>query len=214
MPTSAGKNRIVLVLGRKGSGKSTALAHLVADRRKERKVPVIALDFLGDLETIFDVAEIDHMEDLRAWFDKEETDCVVYDPDKTDKELMAAFAVQMGFAGNEHEPIEDVILCIDELDFPATTNALTADLAVRRIISYGRHYHIDLYCAARRPQDIPKALLSQSDQIVCGQLTTDRERANMEQYGFKGDVLEGLQVGEFVVFENGETSKTSFAKLW
>lgn len=214
MANQSNSNKVTTVLGRKGSGKSTALAWLVRERKDETGKPALIVDWLGDAIHLFDTEEV-AIEEIRGRIAAGD-DIVIYEPGRDEKEVLTDIGNEIGIGIVPRDPLEEFIFVIDELDFVRSTTSVIVDLAVSRIIRFGRHYGIDLYVAARRPQDLPKLLLSQSDVIACGTLATPKDRKALEEYGFQAEQLEQLSIGQFAVrtSSTGDVTVETFPKIW
>ena len=104
----------------------------------------------------------------------------------------------------------NVCLCIDEIDF-FYKNILDKDLELYKLVNYGRHKQIDLIVMARRLQDTPKVIVSQTDVFYIGRIgrsftdfeyirkTLDKEVAESAQY---------LDTGSFIRVELGKDRAT------
>ena len=106
--------------------------------------------------------------------------------------------------------IGNVCLCIDEIDF-YYKNVLDKDLELYKLVNYGRHKQIDLIVMARRLQDTPKVIVSQTDVFYIGRIgrsftdfeyirkTLDKEVAESAQY---------LDIGSFIRVALGKDRAT------
>lgn len=106
--------------------------------------------------------------------------------------------------------IGSVCLCIDEIDF-FYKNMLDKELELYKLVNYGRHKQIDLIVMARRLQDTPKVIVSQTDVFYIGRIgrsftdfeyirkTLDKEVAESAQY---------LSIGSFIRVALGKDRAT------
>lgn len=195
-----GSRLVVTVFGRTGSGKSTALGRLVqAHIARKRDARVIAIDFLGDMELPFEAERCFSLEEaVKALDGGARAVIVVYPVDDLDGEPSISPAEFLKLALRLSRYLPGAVVVIDELDYPEQVRSGYSPDEVAKLINYSRHWDISLYTAARRPQDVPKALIAQADLIVCGCLATPHELRYMEQYGFDPDRLRELEVGRFL----------------
>ncbi len=96
--------------------------------------------------------------------------------------------------------MENICIVIDEIDF-YYKNMLDKELELYKLINYGRHREIDLIVMARRLQDTPKAIVSQTDVFYIGRIgksytdyeyirkTLDKDIAEDSQYLPRGDFM-------------------------
>lgn len=102
------------------------------------------------------------------------------------------------------EDLENICITIDEIDF-FYNNTLDNTTELYKIINYGRHKQIDLIIMARRFQNIPKALVSQTDIFYIGRI--GRSYADLE-YVRKtidketSELAQSLEKGSFIRVEN------------
>lgn len=110
--------------------------------------------------------------------------------------------------------LDNICIIIDEIDF-FYTNALDNTTELYKLINYGRHRQVDLVIMARRFQNIPKSLVSQTDIFYIGRIgrsytdleyirkTIDKESAELAQF---------LERGSFIRVEN-QSDTLSLIKL-
>jgi len=202
MPDRHGRNVITCVFGRKGSGKSTAVGRLVEGvLRKNSEKLVLVADFLGDQAFPVDDFRRVGLEGLPDALDAGERRLIV-DLNLSDveaPEFLTAFTSAARY-------LPGALVVVDELDFPANIGAARVPHDMAAIISYGRHASISLIAAARRPQDVPKLLVSQADYVLVGHQAGKRELEYLKEWGFDPEAISRLRVGEFVVLDAAQAS--------
>lgn len=107
--------------------------------------------------------------------------------------------------------LENVCIVIDEIDF-FYKNIVDKDLALYRLINYGRHRELDLVVMARRLQDTPKSIVSQTDVFYVGRIGrsfTDFEYVRKCIDKETAETAQFLERGSFIRIE----SQTDAAKL-
>jgi len=95
--------------------------------------------------------------------------------------------------------IGNVTLVVEEIDLYCSSHS--SDPFLKRIIRYGRHRNIDLIGVSRRPAEITKDLVSQSDLLLSFKQTQKIEIDFFRHYTSNPERLMKLTTGQFIVFE-------------
>lgn len=182
------QNTITTILANKGSGKTILATALTLAQDK----PVI---FVSPIKNSLPLHFRDKVDSPELQEDFYNGITYVYYPE-TQNELEELL--------KSVEGLENICIAIDEIDF-FYNNTLDNVTELYKLINYGRHRQIDLVIMARRFQNIPKALVSQTDVFYIGRIgrsyadseyirkTIDKETAELAQ---------SLERGSFIRVEN------------
>lgn len=182
------QNTITTILANKGSGKTILATALTLAQDK----PVI---FVSPIKNSLPLHFRDKVDSAELQDDFYNGITYAYYPENQDEleELLKSI-----------ESIDNICIAIDEIDF-FYNNTLDNTTEIYKLINYGRHREIDLIIMARRFQNIPKALVSQTDIFYIGRIgrsyadleyirkTIDKETA---------DLAQTLERGIFIRVEN------------
>lgn len=181
-------NTITTILANKGSGKTILATALTLAQDK----PTI---FISPIKNSLPLHFRDKVDSPELQEDFYNGITYAYYPENQDEleELLESL-----------ENIDNICIAIDEIDF-YYNNTLDNTTELYKLINYGRHRQIDLVIMARRFQNIPKALVSQTDIFYIGRIgrsyadleyirkTIDKETAELAQ---------SLERGIFIRVEN------------
>lgn len=159
---------VVLIVGRRGSGKSELLRRIRAHRARVVVADVLCGDRAVDARprtVAYDAPE--YFDALRAAA-RQSTWDVVARPDRWDDgaEWLAAALLPPPRAEHGYaSAVGGVTVACDEADVLAPNSAAIAP-EVRALVQRGRHYRISILAATRRPAECHRDLSSQADALV------------------------------------------------
>lgn len=152
------KPRLMLIVGKRGSGKTQLVKKLLAEIDRQR---VIIFDPLGEYESgliYYDfITFCDKIEGAESFryilrFDNQEE----YE-----------YALEVAYA------VGDLLLVIEEITHFA--NERSIDKSLDSIIRFGRHQNVSLLSVTQRCANIPRLLTSQMDIIISFKQTEPRD---------------------------------------
>ncbi len=185
------QNRVILILGVKGSGKSYLANQISKDRELNPKIVICdPLDeYIGGhiYDNIFDFRD----DFPRLYFRPEFRAVCKFTVDEYYDQLFQ-------FVFNYRK----FTLMVDETDMFARHNSIL--LSFRRLLSYGRHREIDLILMSRRPYDLHALVRSQADEVISFQQKEPRDLQYIGSMGFDQDQVRNLNFEdhEFVIQQN------------
>jgi len=184
------QNTVTVVIGRKGSGKSTIVREIVADYPR-----VMVLDSLAEYD-----------------------DCDVVEEDDCPEALLKAsgqskFRIACRCLGLEdnldlmriaYEMPPKTLIVIEEASLYASPTHLPDEMAA--LIRYGRHRELDLVFVARRPSELHRDVTANADVLVTFQTQEPRDIMYLRSfYGDEALTLPTLPLYHIKVF--GDLSK-------
>ena len=162
---------ILLVLGRRGCGKTTLVKERIREGAKGKYLIFDTLAEYGDLGTVTTTRKqfVDYVSD-----NHEKTFRIVFQPmyDSLDTSFDTFMATAWELKNNT--------IVIDEIDSVSGPTSVPESLA--RNLRYGRHRNIDVIAASRRASDVPRLLTSQADEIVSFNQGEPRDLAYLAKY--------------------------------
>lgn len=181
-------NTITAILANKGSGKTILATALTLAQDK----PVV---FVSPIKNSLPLHFRDKVDSPELQEDFYDGITYAYYPENQDEleELLESI-----------EHLDNICIAIDEVDF-YYNNTLDNTTELYKLINYGRHRQIDLVFMARRFQNIPKALVSQTDIFYIGRI--GRSYADLEYIRKTIDketseLAQTLERGSFIRVEN------------
>lgn len=195
MNQAAKKNKIELILGRKGYGKSTLV------KGKIRKLSrLIVFDYLHEYEgDTYITTPQDFLNLMRS---KPRSFRVCYRPSP-------AMDVQdhFNFFSKICFEIENYTLVLEEVDLVSAAGRMPEGL--KKIINYGRHRRINVYALSRRAHMVPRDISANADAITSFCQQEPRDIKYLSEYmGEKAEQVRDLQLteigSEFLSWENNE----------
>lgn len=155
------------MLGRKGSGKTTQLCHLLSQHKYgDRAVLIdppgnidfgVSVDDLHSMETL-----LDRQAEKKFRIRYSNLEAIDFNNAADSNYLKLEAVLQMCL------DIGDCTLVIDEVDM--FCNPYGIPPTFRHVLARGRHDRLNLIWTARRPQEVNKLLLSQSDEFFLFQM--------------------------------------------
>ena len=170
------QNKITLVVGRKGHGKTTWTKEQLKGKKR-----LIVVDHLREYNNglIFT-----SFEQLAEYFETEPKtfSCICRFTDDDEISALLAFGYELG----------DVTIVAEEVD-KVLCSPNWMDENLYNIINYGRHRRIDLFCCARRAGDVHRTLRAASDEIVTFNQKESRDLDYLEERGFDRNEVANLE---------------------
>lgn len=194
-----GSNLITVVVGRKGSGKSTLTREIAEEYDR-----VIAVDAMGDYGSEEGFAETHGLEEACRYLVKvaDRPRFRVSLRDLTIPEGVTVLRVVW--------EIPDSLLVMDEISLYASPTSFPDELS--RIVLMGRHRSISQVYATVRPALVNRNITSQADLIVAFQTHEQRDVLYLKSVlGEKADALPHLAPFEILVY--GDPSRAPLAVL-
>lgn len=175
---------LTVVFGRRGSGKTTLIRHLIPQFKK----PVFVIDVLGNY-TPGDTEKQNNSDWDLSTSPEDALDALLWWR-KNPKESSGIIVVQGGelpraidFVSSALWKIHGGTLVLDEADFLSISEAPCFD----ELIRYGRNHGIDLITGCRRPAELSKNITAGADLAYC--LVTHEPRDIDYYRDFLGDEL-------------------------
>ncbi|PWU22990.1 hypothetical protein C5B42_04435 [Candidatus Cerribacteria bacterium 'Amazon FNV 2010 28 9'] len=169
---------LITVFGRRGSGKTTMIRHMIPLQKR----PVVVIDILGNFQNddyphVTTHSHIEALSEIKSY---------VHEP-KKHPGIIVVFDSNMDrcvdYLSSALWKINGGTLVIDEADAISIPESPCFDEAIR----YGRNHGINLITGCRRPAELSKNITAGSDLALC--LTTHEPR-DIEYYcDFLGDDL-------------------------
>lgn len=194
------ENEIVVILGKKGSGKTSFAMNEI--RRKER---LVIFDFNREYSDFYVVTNPEKLVELLT-LNYEGRFRVAYQPDPT-RDLDDHF-----------HHLSKALFCMQNLTFLCEEVDLVSSAGempegLQKIINYGRHRGISLIALSRRAHKVPRDLTANADRIISFAQFEPRDLRYLAEYmGEKAAVLvqklSRTDAGaEFIEWGNGDVSK-------
>lgn len=174
------ENKIILILGKRGSGKTTLTKKIISEYEKD----LIIWDFIGEYKGVV----IKTFDDFCWYMAKRKVE---------NKRINAILRLPIedfdGVCGVICA-VKDVLFVIEEVDSVSSASYVSKGLGF--MIRYGRHWGISMMATSRRPADIPRLLTSQTNTLYCFRFIEPRDLDYLRQYASVG--IEELQnLGEY-----------------
>jgi hypothetical protein len=180
--TQEKRNKIVLLVGRKGSGKTWKARLLAATYRR-----VVVIDPMAEFGGGAVGSGIDCVQWLWRRRQHRTWSCICRPTGDRDEDAIWRALGPDGWLCN-------CAVVVDEVDRWCTPSWTRAEL--RHLIHYGRHRRVDLIASARRIANCSRDLSSQADTIAAYCTTEPRDLAHLRAY-MDTDGLDRLAVGEY-----------------
>ncbi len=194
--TAVRENQITLILGMKGSGKSTKARTIMQDQRRkiwidpmfEHSDGVIVKSF-GDL--------VQYVEPLRH----NNYSVILRTTEDGEAEKLITLLTR-GEPGESLLPGATVM--IDELDRLCSPTSVPE--GIRRLANYGRHFGVSVVGVSRRPKSIARDFTANADRIIIGKVQEPADLKYIEEFTNHAFVERAAQVEnfQFVEWPDGE----------
>lgn len=189
-------NRIVLILGAKGYGK-TYFARKLAVRMAGRK-KILFLDVSASFRDSQYREYI--VEDIEAFLNgRRERRLLATVSEENASEILDWLASLVP----KHRL--DLVLVVDEANLFTTSH--TIHPGMKKIVALGRHSGVDLILTARDPQELSPRIRSQADVIICFRISRNRELLwCADENPEVAKELPRLRIGEYRVLSSSPSS--------
>jgi len=198
----SGKNRLLGMLGRKGSGKTTRLCSLLSLPKFNGRA--ILIDPPGSLDfgiTVEDLHSMETMLNRQAFknFRIRYADIEAIEKwDSTDRNFLKLEAIMQLCLD-----VGDCTLVIDEVDLFCSPYGIPPTF--KHVLARGRHDSVNVIWTARRPQEVHKLLLSQTDEFYLFGMHHPADVDYFRQFmTFDREEVLTLQVGESLHWCSGD----------
>ncbi|MHA1757968.1 MAG: hypothetical protein ACTSVV_14435 [Promethearchaeota archaeon] len=179
------RNKIIVILGRKGSGK-TFLANVMS-KKIDRVILIDPLNNFKGGHIFFTFNEFKFNSELLF---REKFRIVL--KFTTDEEYIDFFDYIFNF--------HHFTLVVDEADIFAGSKSI--DREFKRLFSYGRHRNIDIIITARRPYELNRLITSQADILITFKQTEQRDLDYLAKLGFDPNEVKSLSKYQYIMKEN------------
>lgn len=184
-------NTVTVVLGKKGSGKSTLVGEIIQDEErvwvidslaeygKDRGLEVYT-DFESCVEAIQESAGRDRFRlSLRVLSEEENLDLI---------------GLCYEAAGDINERGKTSMIVVEETSLYVKPNMMPDEIA--KIVRYGRHRELDQVYVSRRPAELSRDLTANADVIVTFRTTEPRDLQYLSSYFSPEEIerIKGLRV--------------------
>jgi hypothetical protein len=147
------QNRVVGIIGHKGTGKSTALIELL-----ERRDRILLFDPKGEHEWLpNELSSPESLEEFLRWARKRDQWAAGYVPGE-DLEAEAETICEAAYKRG------DLALGIEEVSLFCSPNYLPSK--VQKLVLTGRHREVDVFWSAQRFGECSRTLTSQTDEFI------------------------------------------------
>jgi len=187
------KNIITCVFGRKGSGKTT----FVQKRLIPKFSRVLILDTLSEYPFFYFYDLAMFIQSVKQNYNKSFFRITYRPADELD-DYFFKFCYSLS----------NITVIVEEADL--YSNAFSANEYFEKIIKYGRHKNINLIAVSRRPAEISKTLISQSDYVITFQQILKRDIDFFRLYINNPERLKELKVGQYRIVQ-GKSLPKKFA---
>ena len=194
------ENEIIVILGKKGSGKTSLAMNLIRDKRR-----LVIFDFNREYEGFYVVQTPEQLiEVFRLNFDADFKVC--YRPDPL-RDIDDHFLYLSGAVFSMH----NVTFLCEEVDLVSSAGDMPDGL--KKIINYGRHRGINLIALSRRAHKVPRDLTANADRIISFAQFEPRDIRYLAEYmgdkaALKVTTLERTDTGAaFIEWSGGDVSK-------
>jgi hypothetical protein len=199
------ENEIVVILGKKGSGKTSYAMNELREKRR-----LVIFDFNREYNNLYIVTNPEKLIELLT-LNYEGVFQVAYQPDAT-RSL------------DEHfDHLSKALFCMSNLTFLCEEVDLVSSAGempegLQKIINYGRHRGISLIALSRRAHKVPRDLTANADRIISFAQFEPRDLRYLAEYMGEDAARRVLKLvrndtgAEYLEWENGDLSsgKISF----
>lgn len=166
------ENELVVIVGRKGSGKTTVARKLA--RERPRRI------YIDPMHEYTDGVIVRRFADLAAYLRNKAYDryAVVF-RSMNDDEMLAAIAIATR-GEPENPPLPGVTYIIDEADRLCSARSMPAPIQL--LANYGRHFGASAIFVARRAKMLPLDVRANADRYIIGQTFEPGDVDYMREY--------------------------------
>lgn len=165
-------NTIYVIVGKKGSGKTTLAKKLHAQASRRITIDPMWEYKDGVIVTTFD--------DLVSYVRPRrfaQYSVILRTMDDVERDNVIEFLT----TGEPNTPtLPNVTILIDEIDRLCSPREITDEL--HRLVNYGRHYGVDLIAVSRRPRAMHRDITANADAIAIGQTQEPRDVDYLEEF--------------------------------
>lgn len=166
------RNDITIIVGRKGSGKSSRAREIARDR--ERRIYIDVMHEYTDGVIVRDFAS------LAAYLrEKAYSRYSIVFRSLDEKEMLAAIAIAT-HGSPESPPLPGVTYIIDETDRLCSARSMPESL--HRLANYGRHFQASAIFIARRAKALPADIRASADRYIIGNTFEPGDVEYMREY--------------------------------
>lgn len=158
------QNKIIIIMAKKGCGKSTRANNLILERASEKRV--LVYDTLNEYD--FRLFDTKTFPTLKKGVRK------VSPINSHDEQQFFASICEYVYT------LGDTVLVVDEIDMYCSANTQVEYLT--KICRYGRHKEIDLIAITRRPHDLPRGVTAMADELHISKIQEPRDITYLRSY--------------------------------
>lgn len=173
----AKQNKITLIFGRKGSGKTCLAKSLIP----KLKPPIIILDSQDEYEGGVIFHQVEHFIDL--YLNEKIKPGIFIFRLSSDEQIDALF-ITCWLLGN-------LTIIGEEIDLYCSAYAINNNL--EKIIKYGRHRNINLIAISRRPAEVSRLISAQADEVYIFKTMEPRDLQYFSTFGVSASNLTSLK---------------------
>jgi len=193
------QNSITVVLGKKGSGKSTLVGEIIKSNRR-----VVVLDAL---------AEYDMKQGCAVVWESDCVDAIVerYRSNRKFKLSCRCIEVEDNLAlMRVLYECPGILIAIEETSLYCSPSNLPSELA--RLIRYGRHKELDLVLVSRRASELHRDITANADNVVTFRQQEPRDIQYLKSF-FGDDALTLQNLPDYHIKVYGDMKKSQSAVL-
>jgi|APSaa5957512535_1039671.scaffolds.fasta_scaffold17722_3 DNA helicase HerA-like ATPase len=161
------QNKIIIIIGKKGSGKSHLANLLMLEKSVDKKV--LIYDTLNEYD--YPIADLDKFPTLKKGiFRVTPIEC------QDDKEFFGSICEYV-------YKIQNTVLLVDEIDMYCSATSHVEYLT--KICRYGRHKQVDLIAITRRPSDVPRSITAMADEFYVFKIQEPKDISYLKNIDFQ-----------------------------
>ena len=160
------ESKITIILGKRGSGKTTLTKSLIEGYNKN----IIIWDFIGEYK-----GAVIKTFDSFCWYisqriiDEKRINIILRLPIEDFDAVCGVIYI-----------IGKMLFVIEEID--SVSSAFYVPKGLGYLIRYGRHREVSMIATSRRPADVPRLLTSQANTLYCFRFIEPRDLDYLKQY--------------------------------
>lgn len=201
------QNEIVVILGKKGSGKSIMARHYVKDKR--RLVVYDPMRQFSDLGIVVE-SRRDFLEYLIGSYDGKFR--IVYQPvfEMASHDIIAT---EFQWICHSVSCLKEIYFMVDEIDSCLSPRD-QENFYFKNMVQRGRHSGISLVTTTIRYTDVQRNLTAQADTIICFHTHEPADTRYFRGYfGAMAEDLPALPPYHFIKYEKGQVTKNDPIRL-